>query len=432
MDNEIPLARGLGSSAAARWPGCSRPRRSSVEASAWSDCIAWRPTSTAILTTSGRHCWAASSSSAATPTARHTRRASTRRPRWWPRCSFRDMPLRTAEMRAALPPSVTHADAAHNVGRAALVVAALASERPELLGAMADDRLHEPTGPLLPAAPRADRGGALPERWARRSLGPVRPSRPGRKRAGRLGATRWPNGGPGSDRPRRDVRPVASAHASSARSERDLPERGSSASALSTRPSASSASGSTRAGRSGRRGRRLPHGRSRPSGPRVVAPRRRSAAVGWLSPAASSMRTRLAAGGDRRPAMRDAAEEVAGLKDGTVWLKWPNDLVAEGPRDGTSSRSLACWASRSLIGDRVEIGRHGHRHQHRLEGSRLSVGPLAGHDQPARARRPAADRQPQLLDAFLARLEPRYEALQGGQFDAAAGRRTRCTTRPST
>jgi len=52
--------------------------------------------------------------------------------------------LRTAEMRAALPDQVTHADAAHNVGRAALVVAALTADRPELLAAMADDRLHEP------------------------------------------------------------------------------------------------------------------------------------------------------------------------------------------------------------------------------------------------------------------------------------------------
>ena len=28
-------------------------------------------------------------------------------------------------------------------------------------------------------------------------------------------------------------------------------------------------------------------------------------------------------------AMRDAAEDVAGLKDGTLWLKWPNDIVAD-------------------------------------------------------------------------------------------------------
>lgn len=53
-------------------------------------------------------------------------------------------PLRTAEMRAALPEQVTHKDAAHNIGRAALVVAALTADRPELLGAMAEDRLHEP------------------------------------------------------------------------------------------------------------------------------------------------------------------------------------------------------------------------------------------------------------------------------------------------
>jgi homoserine kinase len=53
-------------------------------------------------------------------------------------------PLRTAEMRAALPDHVTHADAAHNISRAALVVAALTADRPELLGAMAQDRLHEP------------------------------------------------------------------------------------------------------------------------------------------------------------------------------------------------------------------------------------------------------------------------------------------------
>ena len=54
------------------------------------------------------------------------------------------LPLRTAEMRAALPAEVMHADAAHNIGRAALVVAALTADRPELLGAMAEDRLHEP------------------------------------------------------------------------------------------------------------------------------------------------------------------------------------------------------------------------------------------------------------------------------------------------
>ena len=55
-----------------------------------------------------------------------------------------DMSMRTEEMRAALPAQVSHADAAHNVGRAAMVLAALTTDRPELLWAMGEDRLHEP------------------------------------------------------------------------------------------------------------------------------------------------------------------------------------------------------------------------------------------------------------------------------------------------
>ena len=77
-----------------------------------------------------------------------------------------DAAMRTAEMRAALPTTVPHKDAAHNVGRAALVVAALTSGRLELLDAMSDDRLHEPFRaqflPQLPALTAAAReAGAL-------------------------------------------------------------------------------------------------------------------------------------------------------------------------------------------------------------------------------------------------------------------------------
>jgi len=55
-----------------------------------------------------------------------------------------ERPLRTSEMRAALPHTIAHADAAHNAGRTALVVAALTADRLDLLSAMAEDRLHEP------------------------------------------------------------------------------------------------------------------------------------------------------------------------------------------------------------------------------------------------------------------------------------------------
>jgi len=56
----------------------------------------------------------------------------------------RESRVATAESRAALPPSVPHADAAHTAGRAALLGAAVASGSSALFGAALDDRLHEP------------------------------------------------------------------------------------------------------------------------------------------------------------------------------------------------------------------------------------------------------------------------------------------------
>jgi homoserine kinase len=55
-----------------------------------------------------------------------------------------DRHLSTAAMRAALPASVPFADAVHNVGAAALAVAALSQGRLDLLAAATIDRLHEP------------------------------------------------------------------------------------------------------------------------------------------------------------------------------------------------------------------------------------------------------------------------------------------------
>jgi homoserine kinase len=55
-----------------------------------------------------------------------------------------DRPLSTAAMRAALPAEVPFADAVHNVGAATLAVAALSQGRLDLLAAATVDRLHEP------------------------------------------------------------------------------------------------------------------------------------------------------------------------------------------------------------------------------------------------------------------------------------------------
>jgi homoserine kinase len=55
-----------------------------------------------------------------------------------------EKPLSTAAMRAALPSTVPFEDAVHNVGAASLAVAALSEGRLELLDAATADRLHEP------------------------------------------------------------------------------------------------------------------------------------------------------------------------------------------------------------------------------------------------------------------------------------------------
>jgi homoserine kinase len=56
----------------------------------------------------------------------------------------------TEESRSALPPQITHRDAAYSAGRAALLVAAL-TERPDLLLDATEDRLHQVY--RLPAVP---------------------------------------------------------------------------------------------------------------------------------------------------------------------------------------------------------------------------------------------------------------------------------------
>ena len=63
--------------------------------------------------------------------------------------------ISTHQSRATLPAMVSHADAAYNVGRAALLVASLLTGRHGLLAQAMDDRLHQPyraaTYPAMPS-----------------------------------------------------------------------------------------------------------------------------------------------------------------------------------------------------------------------------------------------------------------------------------------
>ncbi len=66
-----------------------------------------------------------------------------------------ELRLSTPDMRAALPPTVPHADAVANLGRVAIGVAGIATRRYALLGQMTVDRLHEPyRAKVYPALPR--------------------------------------------------------------------------------------------------------------------------------------------------------------------------------------------------------------------------------------------------------------------------------------
>ena len=126
-------------------------------------------------------------------------------------------------------------------------------------------------------------------------------------------------------------------------------------------------------------------------------------------------------------AMRDAAEEQAGLKDGTIWLKWPNDLVADAQDGGLAKIA-------GVLGESVTNGR---RVKSAVVGIGINTNWAATNFPWALSRtmtslRELAGRRPidneALLEGFLARLEPRYEALKQGTFDAAGWSVTQRTT----
>jgi BirA family biotin operon repressor/biotin-[acetyl-CoA-carboxylase] ligase len=126
-------------------------------------------------------------------------------------------------------------------------------------------------------------------------------------------------------------------------------------------------------------------------------------------------------------AMRDASEEVAGLKDGTVLLKWPNDLVAEAA-DGSLRKVAGVLGESVMSGRRVKsaVVGIGINTDWKAADFPWALAPAMTSLRELAGRRPIDNQQ--LLDAFLARLEPRYEALLQGSFDAAGWSAAQRTT----
>jgi BirA family transcriptional regulator, biotin operon repressor / biotin---[acetyl-CoA-carboxylase] ligase len=125
-------------------------------------------------------------------------------------------------------------------------------------------------------------------------------------------------------------------------------------------------------------------------------------------------------------AMRDAAEEAAGLKDGSLWLKWPNDIVAHGPQ---GLRKVAGVLGESVAsGDRVEsaVVGIGINSDWKMIDFPWALAPAMTSLHELAGKRPIDNDA--LLEAFLARLEPRYAALLGGLFDAGGWSAAQLTT----
>ncbi len=131
-------------------------------------------------------------------------------------------------------------------------------------------------------------------------------------------------------------------------------------------------------------------------------------------------------------AMADAAEEVAGLPDRSVRLKWPNDLVIATDPAGRALDPLATDDAGSAAVVRKLGGVLGETAGLGTDDASVVVGIGLNADWPAASfpeelagimtsLRAAAGERPvdlvHLLDAFTSRLETRIEALFGGRFD---------------
>ncbi len=147
-------------------------------------------------------------------------------------------------------------------------------------------------------------------------------------------------------------------------------------------------------------------------------------------------------------AMADAAEEVAGLPDGSIRLKWPNDLVVESggaaavaldDLDAAGAAEATAQGGRVLklagvLGESEGLGSDDPRV---VIGLGLNTGWRAADFPPELAESMTSLHEASrgrpidpvlLLDAFLGRVEVRVEALRAGRFDLADWNTRQVTT----
>lgn len=149
--NEIPLARGLGSSAAAIAGGLAAANAICGQAFSGNDLlemaatIEGHPDNVAAAVLGGLQLVVSDQDQIYT--------ASINMPADLTAVLFiPELRIATTDARSVLPEKVSVADAVHNMSRTALLVAGMATNRPEFLGIATEDRLHQPyRQPLFPA-----------------------------------------------------------------------------------------------------------------------------------------------------------------------------------------------------------------------------------------------------------------------------------------
>jgi homoserine kinase len=154
IDNDIPVGKGCGSSAAARLAGIALAVH--FGGLKWTDAqIVGEASRREHHPDNASACWMGGLTVARMSGEAEAQVAVVRPKGKWPLLlAIPDQPLSTEEARRVLPAQYSRADAVANVQNSMLLLAAFTQGRPDFLGAALDDRIHQPYRaalcPLLP------------------------------------------------------------------------------------------------------------------------------------------------------------------------------------------------------------------------------------------------------------------------------------------
>ncbi|HMK28892.1 MAG TPA: homoserine kinase [Terriglobales bacterium] len=156
IENEIPIGKGCGSSAAARLAGIALANH--YGRLRWTDArIVGEASRREHHPDNASACWMGGLTVARMVSEFEAQVARIRPKGKWPLLlAVPPQPLSTEEARRVLPAQYSRADAVTNVQNSMLLLAAFQQGKPEFLGAALEDRIHQPyRAPLCPLLPAA-------------------------------------------------------------------------------------------------------------------------------------------------------------------------------------------------------------------------------------------------------------------------------------